>query len=244
MAVYHTERDSKMKLSLSWCKVLGKEMDLPYFKNLLQFLEEEYLSGEEIYPPKDLIFSALNSTSYEDVKVVIIGQDPYHGEGQAHGLAFSVNEGIPIPPSLKNIYKELEADLKIPMGKSGFLQKWAKQGVLLLNATLTVRKGKPLSHHKRGWEKFTDSVVRALGQRKDPVIFVLWGKSAKNKMRVLTEEEKTFHYFLMSSHPSPLSAYQGFLGCRHFSAINSKLKEMGKEAIDWSILITAESEKF
>lgn len=225
----------KMELSASWLKVLARELDLPYFKKLLKFLEEEYRNGEEIYPPKNLIFNALNSTPYEEVKVVIVGQDPYHGVGQAHGLAFSVNEGIPLPPSLRNIYKELENDLKIPMGGNGSLQKWADQGVLLLNATLTVRKGKPLSHHKKGWELFTDAIVRALGARKKPVIFVLWGKSAETKMRVLTDEQKAFHHFLVSSHPSPLSAYQGFLGCRHFSTINSLLGARGEKPIDWSI---------
>lgn len=224
-----------MHLNSSWHRVLAGELDLPYFKGLLNFLEDEYQNGEEIYPPKDLIFNALNSTSYEDVKVVIMGQDPYHGVGQAHGLAFSVNDGVPLPPSLRNIYKELERDLKIPVGRNGSLQKWANQGVLLLNATLTVRKGKPLSHHKKGWEQFTDAIVRVLGWRKEPVIFVLWGKSAEAKIKVLTDEQKTFHHFLVSSHPSPLSAYQGFLGCCHFSAVNSLLRAMGKKTIDWSI---------
>lgn len=222
-----------MELSASWHQVLEKELALPYFKELVEFIEREYRSGIQVYPPKNLVFNALNSTSYEAVKVVIVGQDPYHGPGQAHGLAFSVNDGVPLPPSLRNIYKELESDLNIPASSNGSLQKWADQGVLLLNATLTVQAGKPLSHFKKGWERFTDAVVRSLGAREDPVIFVLWGKSAESKMKVLSEEQKKRHYFFVSSHPSPLSAYQGFLGCRHFSKINSCLKSLGKLPINW-----------
>lgn len=225
-----------MELSASWRRVLEKELTLPYFKELVEFVEGEYRSGVEVYPPKSLIFNALNSTSYEEVKVVIIGQDPYHGVGQAHGLAFSVNNGVRFPPSLQNIYKELQSDLKIPISPNGSLQKWADQGVLLLNATLTVRQGKPLSHYKKGWERFTDAIVRVLGERTDPVIFVLWGKSAESKIKVLSEEQKNRHFFLVSSHPSPLSAYQGFLGCGHFSKINSRLVALGKTPIDWSTL--------
>lgn len=225
-----------LELDPSWRKVLAEDLEHTYFKSLLEFIDAEYQGNENIYPPKHLIFNALNSIPFEKVKVVIIGQDPYHGPGQAHGLAFSVNEGVKLPPSLKNIYKELENDLKITMGQNGSLQAWADQGVLLLNTTLTVREGKPLSHNKKGWERFTDAIVRALGRRQDPVIFVLWGKSAESKINVLPEHQKAFHYFLVSSHPSPLSAYQGFLGCRHFSKINSLLETLGKSPIDWSIL--------
>lgn len=220
-------------LSKSWRDVLAAEFELSYFKDLERFVEEEYRDRMGVYPPKELIFNALNSTPYENVKVVILGQDPYHGAGQAHGLAFSVNDGVPLPPSLKNIYKELESDLGLPVRNGGCLLRWANQGVLLLNATLTVREGKPLSHHKKGWERFTDAIVRSLGLRKDPVVFVLWGKNAEAKASVLTLEQKNFHRFLVTSHPSPLSAYQGFLGCRHFSKINALLEGLGKTPIDW-----------
>lgn len=226
----------EFNLSLSWRMRLEEEFAQPYFKQLLDFVESEYETYPGVYPPKDLIFNALNSTPFERVKVVVVGQDPYHGPGQAHGLAFSVNNGVKLPPSLKNIYKELERDLKIPSCRNGSLQNWANQGVLLLNATLTVREGKPLSHHKKGWERFTDAVIRLLGERADPVIFLLWGKSAESKMSVLTEKQKKHHHFLVSSHPSPLSAYQGFLGCGHFSKANFLLNQMGKSTIQWSNL--------
>lgn len=221
------------QISKSWLQVLGSEFEKPYYKELLRFVESEYQASARVYPPKDLIFNALNTTAYEDVKVVILGQDPYHGHGQAHGLAFSVNDGVRLPPSLRNIFKELESDLGGSLAKGGCLQRWAEQGVLLLNATLTVREGKPLSHHKKGWEKFTDAIVRVLGEKEDPVIFVLWGKSAEEKIKALTPEQKNRHRFLITSHPSPLSAYQGFLGCRHFSKINALLESLRSPPIDW-----------
>ncbi len=220
-------------LNESWRHVLADEFEQSYFKELERFVEEEYRLKQGVYPPKNLIFNALNSTSYENVKVVILGQDPYHGPQQAHGLAFSVNEEVPLPPSLKNIYKELSNDLGPTKRKNGCLIDWAKQGVLLLNATLTVCEGKPLSHHKKGWERFTDAIVRRLGLRSDPVIFALWGKSAEKKAEILTPEQRKTHPFLITSHPSPLSAHQGFLGCRHFSKINQLLVENGKKPIDW-----------
>ena len=220
------------ELCESWKNILRDELELPYMKQLSEFVEVEYLKGG-VYPPKHLIFNALNTTPFDRVNVVILGQDPYHGPGQAHGLAFSVENEVPLPPSLKNIYKELARDLHIPANKNGSLQNWANQGILLLNATLTVRDGAPLSHHKRGWEKLTDAIVRALGEKEDPVIFVLWGKSAEAKIKVLTPSQKEKHHFLVTSHPSPLSAHQGFLGCGHFSAINALLKSFGKKEIDW-----------
>lgn len=220
-------------LCSSWSSVLREELEASYFKTLMKFIEEEYENRGGVYPPKNLIFNALNLTPYESVKVVILGQDPYHGPGQAMGLAFSVNPGVPLPPSLKNIFKELESDLGSPAPTNGCLQRWAEQGVLLLNATLTVRDGAPLSHHKKGWERFTDAIIRRLGEREDPVIFVLWGKSAEKKLHVLSPAQKAQHNILTTSHPSPLSAYQGFLGCRHFSQINKTLKTYGKQEILW-----------
>jgi len=218
-------------LEPSWQKILANELCLPYIFKLAEFIKQERESGTPIYPPKELVFNSFRKTPFELVKVVIMGQDPYHGPSQAHGLSFSVPHGIPIPPSLLNIYKELNADLGIPIRSHGCLESWAEQGVLLLNATLTVRQGQPASHQGMGWETFTDAVIAKLVERKDPVIFVLWGKSAQEKCRYVPSNSQ--HVFLTAPHPSPFSAHQGFFGCRHFSKINQLLKEQGKLPIDW-----------
>jgi uracil-DNA glycosylase len=217
-----------MKLAKNWHKLLEDEINKPYIKELKDFLDRE-----ETYPPKDQVFHAFAMTPYDEVKVVIIGQDPYHGPGQAHGMSFSVPEGVDPPPSLKNIYKELQTDLGIAPAKTGCLDKWAKQGVLLLNATLTVRPNEPKSHYGKGWERFTDSVVLKLAERKDPIVFILWGRSAKEKCAHLLEH--SHHAVLTSAHPSPLSAHNGFFGCRHFSKANEYLKKWGKTPIDWVV---------
>lgn len=217
-----------MKLAKNWHKLLEEEISKPYIKELKAFLD-----SEQFYPPDDLVFHAFALTSYDQVKVVIMGQDPYHGPGQAHGMCFSVPKGVPLPPSLKNIYKELEADLKIPPAKSGCLDSWARQGVLLLNATLTVRPNAPKSHYGKGWEQFTDAVIAKLAERKDPIVFMLWGSSAKEKCAHLLKT--THHVVLTAAHPSPLSAHAGFFGCRHFSKANEYLQKWGKTPIDWQI---------
>lgn len=220
-----------------WKKVLHDELNTPYMKALTAFVENERTLGLPVYPQKELVFSAFEKTPYEDVKVVIMGQDPYHGPGQAHGLSFSVPRGIKLPPSLKNIFKELASDLNVSTPEHGCLEKWSEQGVLLLNATLTVREGEPLSHYKQGWERFTDAVLAKLCQRSDPVIFVLWGKSAQEKKPSIARWSPSGHQHIVLSapHPSPFSARTGFFGCRHFSKINSLLIEQGKSPIDWQI---------
>lgn len=224
-----------MHLEKSWHNVLSDEIQKNYIKELKAFIEKERSSSVSIFPKEEDVFKAFLHAPYEKVKVVIVGQDPYHGPGQAHGLSFSVKPGVKVPPSLRNIYKELESDLGIPPATHGYLAKWAKQGVLLLNATLTVRQSSPKSHYGKGWEDFTDAVIRKLAERKDPVIFVLWGASAKEKVqRILHSEDYKRHYVLTSAHPSPFSAHN-FFGCRHFSKINEKLKEWGKEPIDWNL---------
>lgn len=225
-------------LEPSWQRVLQEELQQPYMTELAAFVEREYaLSSKHIYPPKELIFNAFTHTPFDQVRVVIVGQDPYHGEGQAHGLCFSVPEGVKIPPSLHNIGKELQSDLQITAPfPHGSLLSWAKQGVLLLNATLTVREGEPMSHHGWGWERFTDAVIRSLQERSDPVIFVLWGKSAQDKCRYLHKEEGETgrHVVLTAPHPSPLSAHNGFFGSRPFSKINELLVSQGKSPISWA----------
>lgn len=221
------------ELEPSWKKILNPELSLPYMIQLAAFVEREHSSGVPIYPPKDLIFNAFWQTPYDKVNVLIMGQDPYHGPGQAHGLCFSVPEGIALPPSLQNIYKELASDIGIALPSHGCLLKWARQGVLLLNATLTVRQGEPMSHHGNGWERFTDAVIAALCERQDPIVFVLWGKSAQDKCKRIKELKPSRHIVLTAPHPSPLSAHQGFFGCRHFSQINMHLLKQGKNAIDW-----------
>lgn len=220
------------KLSDSWMKVLSEEFDKPSFLSLKKFLETEIKSGQIIYPAGSKIFAALNSTSFESVNVIIIGQDPYHNPGQAEGLSFSVPIGQKIPPSLQNIFKELKNDLQLPIPSHGNLQKWADQGVLLLNATLTVRENQPGSHQKKGWENFTDAIIRELSFRKSGLIFVLWGKFAEAKENLI---DTTKHFILKAAHPSPFSVDRGFYGCKHFSKINELLAEQNKNLIDWNI---------
>ena len=224
------------ELELSWSHVLAEELKKPYIHSLAEFVESERAAGYQVYPPKELVFNAFKSTPYNKVKVVIVGQDPYHNPGQAHGLSFSVPKGTPLPPSLKNIFKELKTDLALPQPTHGCLQHWADQGVLLLNAILTVRHNAPLSHQGKGWEQFTDAVIYSLVKRKDPVIFVLWGKYAQEKFKQSQLQDKTHHSIVLATtHPSPFSAHQGFLGCKHFSKINQILSEKGITPIDWSI---------
>lgn len=221
------------ELEKSWNKALAAELALPYIAQLAAFVERERASAP-VYPPKELVFNAFLKTPFEQVKVVIMGQDPYHGPGQAHGLSFSVPKGVALPPSLQNIFKEIASDIAIPPPDHGCLTKWAEQGVLLLNATLTVRQGEPMSHHSRGWERFTDAVIAKLSTRLDPIIFVLWGKSAQEKCRFLKAQSNSPHHILTAAHPSPFSC-QGFFGCRHFSQINSLLLKQGKQPIDWGL---------
>lgn len=223
-----------MKLEKSWYQELKDEIAKDYIKELKAFLAEEKERGEIVYPPEPLVFNAFSQTPFAEVKVVIVGQDPYHGAGQAHGLSFSVPSGVRLPPSLKNIFQELTQDVGIPFPKDGCLIPWAKQGVLLLNATLTVRAGQPRSHHGKGWERFTDAVIEHLLKREDPIVFILWGKLAQDKYHNLMHGKSSQHRVLMSAHPSPYSAV-GFFGCRHFSKTNALLKSWGKSPIDWSL---------
>lgn len=214
-----------------WDDILSGEFSKDYYINLRKFLIDEY-KNKKIYPNMYDIFNALKLTSYEDVKIVILGQDPYHGENQAHGLAFSVNKGIKIPPSLLNMYKELQNDLGCFIPNNGYLVPWAEQGVLLLNTVLTVREGEPNSHKNKGWEIFTDKVISKLNEREDPIIFILWGNNAKEKLKLITNKR---HFILTAPHPSPLSASRGFFGCKHFSKANEILKSLHKEEINWQI---------
>ncbi len=214
----------------SWLETLRDEFESSYFSDLKNFLKEEK-KNYRIFPPGPQIFSAFNLTPLTAVKVVIIGQDPYHGNGQAHGLCFSVKEGIAVPPSLKNIYKELHSDLNIPISNSGNLEKWATQGVLLLNATLTVREGEAGSHQGKGWEVFTDQVIRTVSDLRAGVVFLLWGKYAQDKQELIDEQK---HFILKAPHPSPFSANRGFFGCHHFSDVNNILLENGLGSIDWN----------
>ena len=221
-----------VSLENEWDSLLKDEFEKDYYKNLRKFLITEYKT-QTIYPNMYNIFNALKYTSYNDVKAVIIGQDPYHGPNQAHGLSFSVQKGVAVPPSLVNIFKEIKADTGIDnLGKHGDLTKWAKEGVLLLNSVLTVRAGQANSHKGKGWEKFTDSVISLLNQREKPVVFILWGANARNKAVYITNPK---HLVLTSVHPSPLSAFNGFFGNHHFSKTNEFLKNNGIEEIDWSI---------
>lgn len=214
-----------------WQERLEEEFQKDYYKKLRQFLKEEY-RNHTIYPDMYDIFNALHYTSYEDAKVVIIGQDPYHGPGQAHGLSFSVKPGVRIPPSLVNIYKELHSDIGCSIPKHGHLTKWAKQGVMLLNASLTVRAASPASHSKIGWQHFTDRVIALLNEREDTIVFILWGNYAISKSKLITNPN---HRIIRSVHPSPLSASRGFFGSKPFSQTNAILEEVGKEPIDWQI---------
>lgn len=220
-----------VNLENSWDEVLKGEFEKPYYLELRHFLVEEYKT-RTIYPDMYNIFNALKYTPYEDVKVVILGQDPYHGPGQAHGLAFSVQPGVKTPPSLLNMYKELHDDLGCYIPNNGYLVPWAKQGVLLLNTVLTVRSGEANSHKNKGWEIFTDEVIKKLNERKKPIVFLLWGNNAKEKAKFITNQN---HFIFSTVHPSPLSATRGFMGCKHFSKTNEILKRIGEKEIDWQI---------
>ena len=222
----------QVRLEQSWLDHLGEEFDKDYMRSLRAFLKQQKQMGKEIYPPGDLIFNALNTTPFDKVRVVILGQDPYHGPGQAHGLCFSVLPGVATPPSLGNIYKEIQADLGInPLGH-GCLLPWAEQGVLLLNAVLTVEKFKAASHQGKGWEQFTDRVVAVLNEKRENLVFLLWGSYAQKKGQIIDRKR---HQVLQSTHPSPLSAHRGFLGCRHFSQTNEYLTKTGQQPIDWAL---------
>lgn len=222
---------SDIKLEPSWKLKLNEEFDKEYFLSLRDFLKAEKKSGVMIYPPGSKIFAAFDYTPFNNLKAVIIGQDPYHGPGQANGLCFSVSKGIRKPPSLLNIFKELQADLGIPIPENGNLENWAKQGVLLLNATLTVRSNEAASHQGKGWEQFTDAVIRTVSEKSNGIVFLLWGKFAQAKAPMIDSSK---HYILEAAHPSPL-ARTGFSGCRHFSKTNEILKSIGKSPIDWKL---------
>ncbi|QKZ06563.1 uracil-DNA glycosylase [Pseudomonas eucalypticola] len=224
--------DDRIKLEPSWKQALRAEFDQPYMARLREFLRQEHAAGKEIYPPGPLIFNALNLTPLQQVKVVILGQDPYHGPGQAHGLCFSVQPGIPAPPSLVNIYKELKRDLNIDIAAHGCLQHWAEQGVLLLNTTMTVERANAASHAKKGWESFTDRIIQTVSEQQASVVFLLWGAHAQSKQKLI---DATKHLVLTSVHPSPLSAYRGFIGNGHFSRANKFLEQRGLAPIDWQL---------
>lgn len=221
-----------IKLEPSWLRVLGDEFDKPYMAQLKDFLRAEKRAGKVIYPAGDNWFNALNSTPFDRVKVVVLGQDPYHGPGQAHGLCFSVLPGVPTPPSLINIFKELETDVGAPISAHGCLQQWAEQGVLLLNAVLTVQRGNANSHQGRGWEMFTDACIAHLNREREHLVFLLWGSYAQRKGQLI---DRNRHLVLEAPHPSPLSAHRGFLGCRHFSQANAYLQRHGIEPIAWQL---------
>lgn len=214
----------------SWQDVLGEELDKPYFKELTEFVEEERAAGP-VFPPREEVFAALAATAYQDVRVLVLGQDPYHGEGQGHGLCFSVRPGVRTPPSLRNIFKEMQDELGLPVPDNGNLMPWAEQGVLLLNAVLTVRAGEANSHKNKGWEKFTDAVIRAVSQRPDPAVFVLWGNYAKKKLPLIDRER---HTVVEGAHPSPLSARR-FFGSKPFTQIDEAVEQQGHAAIDWRL---------
>ena len=222
-----------MVIPKKWSELLSDEIKKPYIAELKDFIYDEVKSGKLVYPPLEDVFAALGHTPFEEVKVVIIGQDPYHGPNQAHGLCFSVQKGVRVPPSLQNIYKEIEADLGLPIPDHGHLISWADQGVLMLNATLTVRAHEPKSHHGRGWEQFTDAVVSALAKREKPIVFLLWGASAQAKGAQIAQIGP-HHAVFQAAHPSPFSAHR-FFGCKHFSKTNEKLKDWGESPIDWKI---------
>jgi len=218
-----------VKIASAWKSLLSDEFGKPYFKELIAFIKKEY-KAQTIYPKGNDIFKAFDRCDYSDINVVIIGQDPYHGPGQANGLCFSVSEGIRIPPSLMNIFKEIRNDLGKPIPLSGDLERWAKQGVLLLNATLTVKANAPGSHQNRGWETFTDAVIKKISEERDGIVFLLWGAYAQKKGEII---DRNKHLVLMSAHPSPFSADRGFFGCKHFSKTNAYLKSKGKPEINW-----------
>lgn len=222
----------EVKIEPSWKEVLKDEFVKDYFLHLTTFLKAEIATKKIIYPPGSLIFNAFEKTPFDKVKVVIIGQDPYHNPGQAHGLSFSVPDGVPPPPSLKNIFKELHDDLGIAIPRSGNLEKWAEQGVLLLNASLTVRENEPGSHARVGWITFTNEVIRKISDQKSGIVFLLWGNFAQEKQELIDEGK---HFVLKAAHPSPLSAHRGFLGCKHFSTTNQLLMQEGITPIDWKL---------
>lgn len=219
------------QIESSWKEILREEFSKQYFLELKEFLVDEK-SKHTVYPPGSQIFNAFNLTPFEDVRVVLLGQDPYHGQGQAHGLCFSVCRGIKPPPSLVNIFKEVESDLGIPVPNHGCLEKWARQGVMLLNATLTVRANQPGSHQRKGWETFTNAVIEKLSAKRVGLVFLLWGKFAQEKEAIIDTNR---HYILKAAHPSPYSAYNGFFGCRHFSKTNEILARHGLQEIDWRV---------
>lgn len=222
-----------VKIDPSWKKQLKSEFDKPYFNQIVTFIKSELAVGKIIYPKGSLIFNAFNTTPFEKVSVVILGQDPYHGKDQAHGLSFSVPTGIKAPPSLVNIFKELKSDVGLTIDNHhGDLTSWAQQGVLLLNAALTVRAGEPFSHAKFGWTEFTDAVIKKISDEKEGIVFILWGKFAQQKKELIDEGK---HLLLMSPHPSPFSADKGFFGCKHFSKTNQYLIKHGKDPIDWHL---------
>ena len=214
-----------------WDEILADEFKKDYYLNLREFLKQEY-GRYTVYPPMNDIFNSLRYADYDNIKAVIIGQDPYHEPNQAHGLAFSVKKGCPIPPSLKNIYAELEADLGIPPCPHGELTEWAKQGVLLLNNALTVRRGQANSHRGKGWEYLTDRIIQCVNEKSDPVVYLLWGANAREKTKIINTPR---HLILTAAHPSPLSAYNGFFGCRHFSKTNKFLEDNGVDPVDWRL---------
>ncbi|WP_462360615.1 uracil-DNA glycosylase [Paraprevotella clara] len=218
-----------VQIEPSWKQHLAPEFEKPYFVKLTNFVRQEYRTTT-CYPPGKLIFNAFNLCPYDKAKVVIIGQDPYHGPGQAHGLCFSVNDGVPFPPSLQNIFKEIQTDLGTPVPQSGNLTRWAEQGVLLLNATLTVRAHQAGSHQRQGWEEFTDAAIKALAERREHLVFILWGSYAQKKGAFI---DRSRHLVLASAHPSPLSAFHGFFGNRHFSLANAYLEQHGETPINW-----------
>lgn len=221
-----------VKIEESWKKVLQGEFSKPYFQNIILHLKTEKTQGKIIYPPGPFIFNAFNTTPLDKVKAVILGQDPYHGPGQAHGLCFSVQNGVPAPPSLVNIFKELRDDTGMEIPMHGNLTKWAEQGVFLLNASLTVRAGEPMSHAKIGWATFTDQVIRTISAERKHVVFLLWGKFAQEKSTLI---DGSRHLILKAAHPSPLSAHNGFLGCKHFSKTNEYLMQQGIAPVDWQL---------
>jgi len=222
-----------MSQSMTWHDVIGAEKQQDYFQQTLAFVEGERASGKVVFPPAKDVFNAFRATEFGDVKVVIIGQDPYHGPNQAHGLCFSVLPGVKTPPSLVNMYKELAQDIEgFEIPQHGYLQSWAEQGVLLLNTVLTVEQGKAHSHSKSGWETFTDKVIEALNQHQSGVVFLLWGAHAQKKGRFI---DRNKHFVLAGPHPSPLSAHRGFFGCRHFSQANNILQQQGKDKIEWRL---------
>lgn len=219
----------EVKIESSWKTVLKDEFEKTYFRDLTDFVKSEYRTYT-VFPPGKLIFSAFEHTPFEKVKVVVIGQDPYHGKGQANGLCFSVADGVQLPPSLQNIYKELNDDLGVPVSQSGNLEKWANQGVLLLNATLTVREAQPASHQNKGWEQFTDAVIQKLSAEKQNLVFILWGAYAQKKGAII---DRSKHFIIQSAHPSPLSVYRGFFGSKAFSKTNEFLISIGKKPVRW-----------